>query len=554
MPRSPSPRRTRRRRMMACTTSIGPGATNMVTAAAVAHVNRLPVLFLPGDVFASRRPDPVLQQIEDFGDGTVSANDCFRPVSRYFDRITRPEQLLAGPAARHARADRSRRMRPGDAGAAAGRAGRGLRLSRELLSSRVWTAAPRPARRERACRAAALLRKAKKPLDRRRRRRAVSRGRAARSRLSPSAHGIPVAETQAGKGALPGIIRSTWARSASPAPTAANALARGGRPGAGGRHAAAGLHHRLARAVRTRAKLVGLNVAGLRCRQASARMPLVADARRRARGARRARSADWQAPAAWTDARAEASMAAMDAKSTRSPPRRNAELPTDAQVIGAVQRAARPTTSSWSAPRAGCRASCTSCGATRARRLSPRVRLLLHGLRDRRRPRREDGAARARGRRDGRRRQLPDDEFRDRDLGHARHQAHHRRARQPRLSAASTACSAPPAARASTTCSRDAEHETLPRDRFRGACAQPRRARREGRRHSAIWKRRCAKRRRRHARPWSSSTPTRCGTTEAGGGWWDVAVPEVSERGRGARGAQHYEEHWRASAMRRRQR
>src|SRR6185369_17003379 len=84
-----------RRRMMACTTSIGPGATNMVTAAAVAHVNRLPVLLLPGDVFANRIPDPVLQQVEDFGDGTVSANDCFRPVSRYFDRITRPEQILS---------------------------------------------------------------------------------------------------------------------------------------------------------------------------------------------------------------------------------------------------------------------------------------------------------------------------------------------------------------------------------------------------------------------------------------------------------------------------
>jgi 3D-(3,5/4)-trihydroxycyclohexane-1,2-dione acylhydrolase (decyclizing) len=84
----------RRRRVMACTTSIGPGATNMVTAAALAHVNRLPILLLPGDVFASRRPDPVLQQIEDFTDGTVSANDAFRPVSRYFDRIARPEQLL----------------------------------------------------------------------------------------------------------------------------------------------------------------------------------------------------------------------------------------------------------------------------------------------------------------------------------------------------------------------------------------------------------------------------------------------------------------------------
>lgn len=84
----------KRRRAMAVTSSIGPGATNMVTAAALAHVNRLPVLLIPGDVFANRRPDPVLQQIEDFDDGTVSANDCFRPVSRYFDRIQRPEQLL----------------------------------------------------------------------------------------------------------------------------------------------------------------------------------------------------------------------------------------------------------------------------------------------------------------------------------------------------------------------------------------------------------------------------------------------------------------------------
>ncbi|WP_182084422.1 3D-(3,5/4)-trihydroxycyclohexane-1,2-dione acylhydrolase (decyclizing) [Aureimonas sp. ME7] len=83
-----------RRRAMAVTSSIGPGALNMVTAAALAHVNRLPILLIPGDVFANRRPDPVLQQVEDFDDGTVSANDCFRPVSRYYDRITRPEHLL----------------------------------------------------------------------------------------------------------------------------------------------------------------------------------------------------------------------------------------------------------------------------------------------------------------------------------------------------------------------------------------------------------------------------------------------------------------------------
>ena len=84
----------KRRRAMAVTTSIGPGALNVVTAAALAYANRLPVLIIPGDVFANRAPDPVLQQIESFGDGTVSANDCFRPVSRYFDRISRPEHLL----------------------------------------------------------------------------------------------------------------------------------------------------------------------------------------------------------------------------------------------------------------------------------------------------------------------------------------------------------------------------------------------------------------------------------------------------------------------------
>lgn len=84
-----------RKRMMVCTTSIGPGATNLVTASAVAYTNQLPVLFLLGDIFASRIPDPVLQQIEDFKDFTVSANDSFKPVSRFWDRITRPEQILS---------------------------------------------------------------------------------------------------------------------------------------------------------------------------------------------------------------------------------------------------------------------------------------------------------------------------------------------------------------------------------------------------------------------------------------------------------------------------
>src|SRR5690606_21238697 len=81
---------------MACTTSVGPGATNLVTGAALATINRVPVLLLPGDTFATRAPHPVLQQLEDAGDGNASVNDTLRPVSRYWTRIERPEQLATG--------------------------------------------------------------------------------------------------------------------------------------------------------------------------------------------------------------------------------------------------------------------------------------------------------------------------------------------------------------------------------------------------------------------------------------------------------------------------
>ncbi|CDL79953.1 3D-(3,5/4)-trihydroxycyclohexane-1,2-dione acylhydrolase (decyclizing) [Xenorhabdus cabanillasii] len=88
-------RQKKRRQVLAVTSSVGPGAANMVTAAATATANRIPLLLLPGDIFACRQPDPVLQQVEQYGDGTISTNDCFRPVSRYWDRISRPEQLMS---------------------------------------------------------------------------------------------------------------------------------------------------------------------------------------------------------------------------------------------------------------------------------------------------------------------------------------------------------------------------------------------------------------------------------------------------------------------------
>ena len=172
-----------RRRMMACTSSIGPGATNMVTAAAVAHVNRLPLLLLPGDVFAGRRPDPVLQQIENFADPTLSANDCFRPVSRYWDRITRPEQLLTSLPQALARADRSRRLRPRGAGLAAGCPGRGGGFPGELLRAAPPSPAPPGARCRRACRGAAHPVIRQGPASALRRRRALQRGRRRACRL-----------------------------------------------------------------------------------------------------------------------------------------------------------------------------------------------------------------------------------------------------------------------------------------------------------------------------------------------------------------------------------
>ena len=214
-----------RKRAMAVTSSIGPGATNMVTAAAVAHVNRLPVLFLPGDVFANRLPDPVLQQVEDFSDGTVSANDCFRPVSRYFDRITRPEQLLTAlPRAMATLTD------PGGCGPVT------LALCQDVqaeacdypesfLEARVWAMRRQRPDAGELARAAEALRAAKAPLI-------IAGGGVhysdACETLAAFAerHGIPVAETQAGKSALPwahpcnvGAIGVTGAESA-------NALAR----------------------------------------------------------------------------------------------------------------------------------------------------------------------------------------------------------------------------------------------------------------------------------------------------------------------------------------
>ena len=175
----------------------------MITGAAGATINRLPVLLLPGDIFANRAPAPVLQQLESPQTQDVSVNDCFRPVSRYWDRIYRPGATADRAAGSDARADVSGRDRRRDAGAATGHADRSLRLSRRVLRAR---ASGRFARQRgdaaAIARAAEAIRASQRAVDHRRRRRALQRSRRRRCASFAEATGIAVAETQAGKSAI----------------------------------------------------------------------------------------------------------------------------------------------------------------------------------------------------------------------------------------------------------------------------------------------------------------------------------------------------------------
>jgi 3D-(3,5/4)-trihydroxycyclohexane-1,2-dione acylhydrolase (decyclizing) len=194
-------RASNRLRTLACTSSVGPGATNMVTGAALATINRLPVLLLPGDVFASRRPHPVLQGLERLESGDTSVNDAFRVVSRYWDRIARPEQLM--PAALEAMRVLTDQAETGAVTLALPEDVQTETMSfpDEFLERRVWTVwrqAPPP---EAVRRAATLLREARRPLIVAGGGVIYSEASEALSRLA-EATGIPVAETQAGKGSL----------------------------------------------------------------------------------------------------------------------------------------------------------------------------------------------------------------------------------------------------------------------------------------------------------------------------------------------------------------
>jgi 3D-(3,5/4)-trihydroxycyclohexane-1,2-dione acylhydrolase (decyclizing) len=324
-----------RRRMMAVTTSIGPGATNLTTAAALAHVNRLPLLLLPGDIFANRIPDPVLQQVEDFGDGTVSANDCLRPVSRYFDRITRPEQIV--PAL-------NRTMQvlidPAECGPVT------LALCQDVqaeaydypesfFAEQVWRLRrPQPDASELDA-AVAALKGSTKPVI-------IAGGGVLYSEATETLksfaekHGIPVMETNAGKSSLPhdhplnmGSVGVTGSSASNLLAEQADVvLAVGSRlqdftTGSWALFKADGV------------KIVGLNAQAFDAGKHRA-LPLVADAKAGLE-ALEVRLNEWKSPDAWVStAKAAKTDWLAAAKAVTDPTN---VLPSDAQVIGAVHRA-----------------------------------------------------------------------------------------------------------------------------------------------------------------------------------------------------------------------
>ena len=329
-----------RRRMMACTTSIGPGATNLATAAAVAHANRLPVLLLPGDVFATRAPDPVLQQIEDFSDGLVTANDCLRPLSRYFDRITRPEQL---PAAFN------RAMQVLTDPAACGPVTLALCQDvqaeahdwpRSLFEERLWTLRRAPPAPHELMQAVEALRAARRPLI-------VCGGGVLYSEAGAALrefcerHGIPSGETQTGKSALPashplnlGAIGVTGTAAANSLAADADVVLAVGTRLQDFTTGSATLFRGKGR------RIVALNVQPLDAGKHGA-LALIADAREGLRELSQALG-EWRAADTWTQ-RAQSERSAWLKTAESFTAAGDQPLPSDAQVIGAVQRAAEPS-------------------------------------------------------------------------------------------------------------------------------------------------------------------------------------------------------------------
>ncbi len=326
----------------ACTTSVGPGATNMVTGAALATINRLPVLLLPGDTFATRTPHPVLQMLEVPHDATVSVNDCFRPVSRFYERVERPEQLI--PAAFEA-------MRvltdPAETGAVTlampeDVQAEAFEVPIEFLEPRTWTIYRQPPASEALARAAELIRAARRPLI-------VAGGGVIYSEATGAlrefvdATGIPVGETMAGRGALVSGHPLSLGAIGATGGTAANRLARNA-------DLVIGLGTRWSDFTTASnsafqdpgVQFVNVNVAAFDAGKQSG-LPLVADARVALEQLRDALAGHRVDPA-WEDrAGSEARDWAAEVTRLMSPDGGTAGLPSQAQIIGQINEAAGET-------------------------------------------------------------------------------------------------------------------------------------------------------------------------------------------------------------------
>jgi 3D-(3,5/4)-trihydroxycyclohexane-1,2-dione acylhydrolase (decyclizing) len=328
---------------LACTTSVGPGATNMVTGAALATVNRLPVLLLPGDVFATRVADPVLQQLEDPRTYDVSVNDAFRPVSRFFDRIWRPEQLPAALlGAMRVLTD------PAETGAVTLALPQDVQAQaydwpHELFADRVWHVArpvPEPAA---LARAVEVLRNARRPLI-------VAGGGVIYSEATEAlgrfaeATGIPVAETQAGKGSLRYDHPQSVGAVGATGTVAANTLAREADVvlGIGTRYSDFTTASRTAFAA-PGVRFVNVNVAAFDAAKHSG-VGLVADARVALEALTEARSealAGWGTDAGYRE-RAHSLARQWDETVERAYQVRHDPLPAQSEVIGAVNEVSEP--------------------------------------------------------------------------------------------------------------------------------------------------------------------------------------------------------------------
>ena len=334
-------KQSRRRRAMVCTTSIGPGATNLVTAAALAHVNRLPVLLLPGDVFASRRPDPVLQQVEAFDDRTISANDCLRPVSRYFDRITRPEQVLDSLPQALATLLDPVRCGPATVALCQDVQAEAFAYPQSFFAPRIWHIRQTPPDAGELARLVQAIKASKRPV-------LVVGGGVGYARcedlltMFSSRTGLPCVETQAGKGWLLADHPLNLGGVGVTGTAAANAVVADA-------DLIIGLGTRLQdfttgsrRLIDSAAcRLFQVNTAAFDAHKQGAE-PVVGDAGEVVSALSRALD-DWTAPAEWTDgAIAHKARWDGDAMQLMAPPAATAvALPTDAQVLGAVWRAAR---------------------------------------------------------------------------------------------------------------------------------------------------------------------------------------------------------------------